>query len=300
LSVVRRDDDTHDGQDVLMSDKMPRHKATALAAIALVLPLLVGCGAAAPTPPTPEPLSGTYAASGGGGALAAVQALTARFKELHPGVNWIVTESGSSAAVKLAAANTIDIGFVSRALTDAEKELQVNAIAIGFSGTALVVNAANPATNLTKEQLRQIYTGAVLNWSQLGGVDQEIRPYVRERAAATRQNLEGYIFAGSVPMYGKNVVEQVEVEAMLTAVKSFRGAIGIATAGSRTNSDTRVKVIKIDGVAPTQESISNGTYKIVRPLAVVYSNAAEQKPAIRAFVEFVKSAEGQRVAAGAF
>jgi phosphate transport system substrate-binding protein len=284
---------------VLMPRTRPWPKATGAAGIALALLLVVGCGPARPAAPTPEPLSGTYTASGGGGALPAVQALTARFKELHPAVNWIVSESGSGSAVKLVVANTIDVGFVSRALTDAEKE-QVTGVPIGFSGTAVVVNAANAVTNLTREQLRQIYGGEVMNWSQLGWVDQPIRPYVRERSAATRQSFESFLFAGSLPAYGKNVVEQVEVEAMLTAINSFKGAIGIASAGSRTAGDSRVKVVKVDGVAATQENIASGAYKIVRPLAVIYSNASELKPAVRAFVEFVKSPEGQRIAAAAF
>src|SRR5207237_375178 len=126
------------------------------------------------------------------------------------------------------------------------------------------------------------------------------RPYIREPNAATRQTFEAFVFAGAIPAYGKNVVQQTEVEAMLTAVNSFRGAIGIASTGSRTAGDTRVKMVKIDGSAATQENIASGTYKIVRPLAIIYSNTGELKPAIRAFFEFVKSAEGQRIAAAAF
>jgi phosphate transport system substrate-binding protein len=184
-------------------------------------------------------------------------------------------------------------------LTEAEQQ-QVTAIPIGFSGTAVVVNAANPVTNLSREQLRQIYAGEVMNWRDLGGYEQAIRPNIREPNAATRQTFEAFVFGGSVPAYGKNVVQQTEVEAMLTAVSSFRGAIGIASTGSRTGSDPRVKIIKIDGVAATQENIATGAYKIVRPLALIYSNAAALKPAIRAFFEFAKSAEGQRIAASAF
>lgn len=277
----------------------PRQNANTVAALAVVLLVLAACGAPRPATPTPEPLSGTYTASGGGGALPAVQALTARFKELHPGVNWVVSESGSNSAIKLVLSNTIDVGFVSRALTDAEKA-QVTPISIGFSGTAVIVNSANQLTNLTREQLRQIYSGEVKSWMDLGWTEPTIRPYIREANAATRQTFEAYLFAGSVPAYGKNVVEQMESEAIFTAVSSFRGAIGIASTGSRTASDSRVKIIKIDGVAGTQENIANGTYKIIRPLAVIYSNTAELSPAIRAFFEFVKSAEGQRVAAAAF
>lgn len=277
----------------------PRGNATTVAALALALLLLAACGTAVPAAPTPAPLSGTFSASGGGGALPAVQALTARFKELHPEVNWIVSESGSNSAIKLVVSSTVDVGFVSRALTDAEKQ-QVTGVPIGFSGTAVVVNAANMVANLSREQLRQIYAGEVTNWSELGGLEPTIRPYIREPNAATRQTFEAFVFGGSVPTYGKNVVQQMEVEAMLTAVNSFRGAVGIASTGSRTASDTRVKVIKIDGVAPTQENIASGAYRMVRPLALIYSNTAELKPAIREFFEFVKSAEGQRIAAAAF
>ena len=93
-------------------------RATAIAGLAVALVVLVSCGAAAPAGPTAEPLDGTYTASGGGGALPAVQALTARFHELHPETTWIVSESGSNSAIKLVLSKTIDVGFVSRALTD--------------------------------------------------------------------------------------------------------------------------------------------------------------------------------------
>src|SRR2546425_4042257 len=108
---------------------MPRQNATRVAGIAVALLMLAACGAPVPAAPTAEPLTGTYTASGGGGALPAVQALTVRFRELHPETNWIVSESGSNAAIKLVLSATIDVGFVSRALTDVEKQ-SVTGIAI--------------------------------------------------------------------------------------------------------------------------------------------------------------------------
>src|SRR5713226_7405236 len=178
-----------------------RHAATGVAWLTVALLLLASCGTGVPAAPTPEPLTGTYTASGGGGALPAVQALTARFKELHPGVDWIVAESGSNSAIKLVVANAIDVGFVSRDLTDAEKQ-QVTGIPIGFSGTAVVVNAANPVTNLSKEQLRQIYAGEVTSWLDLGGTEPNLRAYIREPGAATRQTFEAFVFGGAVATYG--------------------------------------------------------------------------------------------------
>ena len=160
-------------------------RATAIAGLAVALVVLVSCGAAAPAGPTAEPLDGTYTASGGGGALPAVQALTARFHELHPETTWIVSESGSNSAIKLVLSKTIDVGFVSRALTDLEKQT-VTGIPIGFSGTAVVVNAANPLSNLSKEDLRRIYTGEVTSWVDLGGSELMIRV-----GRATQHNDEG-------------------------------------------------------------------------------------------------------------
>jgi phosphate transport system substrate-binding protein len=87
---------------------------------------------------------------------------------------------------------------------------------------------------------------------------------------------------------------------MFVAVSSFRGAIGLASTGSRTAGDRRIRMLAVDGITPTQETISAGEYKIVRPLAVIYSNSAELKPAMKMFFDFVKSPEGQRVAAAAY
>jgi len=266
--------------------------------VVILAMLVVACGA---TPaPTPDPISGSYTASGGGGALPAVQALAARFVELHPNVKLKVVESGSNAAIKLLQSNTIDIGFVSRALTDTEKEI-VTPVGIGFSGTAVVVNATNPVAGLDREQLRNVYGGLVTNWLELGGPDAAIRAYIREPNAATRQNFESYLFARTPPVYGKAVTEMFEVEAILTAVASFRGGIGIASTGSRTAADPKLKMLAIDGVAPTQENVAGGKYPIVRPLFLVtLADPSAVKPAVKAFLEFAKSPEGQRIAAGAF
>src|SRR5207244_5100902 len=111
-----------------------------------------------------------------------------------------------------------------------------------------------PATNVTKDALRRIYSAEVTNGSELGGIDQAVRPYIREPNAATRQTFETFLFGATPPSYGKNVTQMVEVDALLTAVGSFRGAIGIASTGSRTASDKRVKILSVDGAPPTQEA----------------------------------------------
>lgn len=267
-------------------------------ALALVL---VGATAACggkPTAPTPDPLAGRYTASGGGGALAAVRALTTRFTELHPGVIWQIDETGSDAGINLAAGGQIDFGFVSRGLTP-EESLKVKTLNIGLSGTGVIVNAANPLKNVTKELVRRIFSGDIKNWSELGWEDVEIKVFIREANAATRTSFETYFFGGKAT-YPKDASEVFELDQTLKAVGSFRASIGMATSSSRTAKDPNVRLLSIDGVYPSPENLVNGTYRIGRPLMLVFPpDESKLKPGIRAFLEFVRSPEGQRVAASA-
>ena len=268
--------------------------------IALILSsLIAACGVPAPAAPSVDPLHGQYSATGGGGALPAVQALTARFKELHPGVAWIVTETGSDAAISLTTSGNVDVGFISRDLKETEKT-KVNALSIGFSGTAVVVNVSNPVTNLTRDQVRRIYLGEITNWSEVGGNNEAIRPFMREPNAATRTSFESYIFGSTKPTYAKAVTEIFEVEATFSAVTSFRGSIGIATTGARTGQETKLRMISIDGIAPTPENLADRSYKIERPLYLVYpADPSQVKPAVQMFLDFAKTPQGQQIAAAA-
>src|SRR2546425_10447945 len=108
--------------------------------------VLATCGVAAPPRPTPDPFAGQYSATGGGGALPAVQALADRFKVPHPGVTFTVSETGSDAAINLAATGDVDVGFISRSPTDKEVA-KVAAPPIGFNGAEVIGHAANPVTN---------------------------------------------------------------------------------------------------------------------------------------------------------
>jgi phosphate transport system substrate-binding protein len=265
----------------------------------LALAILGACGSAGrPSAPTADPLAGRYTASGGGGALAAVNALTKRFAELHPGVVWQIDETGSDAGVNLATSGSIDFGFTSRALSTAEAT-KLGSVAIGLAGTSVIVNSANAIKDLTKEQVKQIFSGQLTSWKQLGGEDLDIKVFIREANAATRSSFESFFFGGKAT-YPKDATEVFELEQTLKAVGSFKASIGMATASNRTATESTVKLIAIDGIAPTPENLLNGRYKIGRPLLIVYpSDESKLRPGMKAFLEWVRSAEGQRVAASA-
>ena len=260
---------------------------------------LAACGGTAKPPtPTADPLAGRYSASGGGGALAAVTALTKRFAELHPGVTWQVEEVGSDAGVNLATSGAIDLGFTSRALT-ADEATKLKTLGIGLAGTSVIVNAANPVKDLSRDQVKRIFSGEVTNWKQVGGDDLDVKVFVREANAATRSSFEQYFFGGKAT-YAKDATEVYELEQTLKSVGSFRASIGMATANRRAATEPTVKLLSIDGVAPTPENLVNGSYKIGRPLLIVFpTDDSKLRPGIKAFLDFVRSSEGQQIAASA-
>jgi len=276
---------------------MRRTTRPAVAIAAALAVFLAACGAK-PAAPTPDVLAGRYTASGGGGALAAVQALTKRFAELHPGVTWQVEEVGSDAGVNLAVAGQVDLGFTSRGLT-ADEGTKLKTLGIGLSGTGVIVNSANSVTNLTKDQVRRIFTGEIKNWSALGWENVDVKVFIREANAATRTSFESFFFGGKAS-YDKDASEVFELDQTLKAVGSFRASIGMATISKRTIDTPAVRLVSIDGIAPTPENLVNGSYKIGRPLLLVYlPDESKLKPGIRAFLDFVRSPEGQKIAASA-
>ncbi len=273
--------------------------ATQRVLIVVLALTLVACGGTAKPPtPTADPLAGRYSASGGGGALAAVTALTKRFADLHPGVTWQVEEVGSDAGVNLATSGAIDLGFTSRALTT-DEATRLSTLGIGLAGTCVIVNSANPVKDLSRDQVKRIFAGDITNWKQVGGDDLDIKVFVREANAATRSSFEQYFFGGKAT-YVKDATEVYELEQTLKSVGSFRASIGMATANRRASTEATVKLVSIDGVAPTPENLVNGSYKIGRPLLLVFpKDESKLRSGIKAFLDFVRSPEGQQIAANA-
>lgn len=270
-----------------------------LVALGVALALVGGCGGAAKPAPTADPLAGRYTATGGGGAIATVNALAKRFAELHPGVVWQIDETGSDAGVNLATEGSVDFGFTSRALS-ADEAKKLGSVNIGLAGTGVIVNASNPLKALTKDQVKQIFSGQITNWKQVGGDDLDIKVFIREANAATRSSFESYFFGGKAT-YTKDATEVFEIEQTVKAVGSFKSSIGMATANSQTANEKTIRLLEIDGVAPTAENIVSGKYKVGRPLLIVYpADETKLRPGIKAFLEWVRSPEGQRVAASAF
>lgn len=273
------------------------HKSLKLALVAL---LVASCGGANPiAKPTDDPLAGTYVLKGGGGALDAVKALTSGFSATHPTVLWQgFDDVGSDAGVSLTVSGNVDLGYISRDLRAAEKGT-VETLAIGVSGTGVGVNGTNTIKALTKDQVAKIFTGQITDWKDVGGTPGTIRVLLREPESSTRSAFESYFFGSTKPVYSKNAIEVFQIDETLKALGSFKDSIGMMTMNAKAFSTSDVRLLTIDTITATRDTLANGTYPIRRPLYFVsHTEAPKVKPTIKAFLDFVKGPEGQKILAG--
>lgn len=269
--------------------------------LALSALLVASCGGANPiaAKPTDDPLAGTFVLKGGGGALDAVRALTSGFSTTHPTVIWQgFDDVGSGAGVTLVVDGQVDLGYISRDLAAAEKG-KVEALPIGASGTGVGVNTSNTVKGLTKDQVAKIFTGQITDWKDVGGTPGKIRVLLREPDSSTRAAFESYFFGSTKPVYAKDAIEVFQIDETLKALGSFKDSIGMMTMNAKAFSTVDVRLLTIDNIAATRETLANGTYPIRRPLYFTYHpDPVKLKPTIKAFLDFVKGTEGQKILAG--
>ena len=209
------------------------------------------------------------------------------FMKENPKLSVNVAGGGSSAGIKAAVEGTADIGASSRRLKAEEKD-GLKEISIALDGIALVVNPDNRVEDLTLDQVRRIYTGEIANWKDVGGDDGAIDAFTREEGSGTRGAFEDIV------MQGKRISSKVGVQnatgSLRTAVSSDISAVAYISLG---NVNGSVKVVAVDGVKPSRETIRNGTYKLARPF--FYLTQGNPKGMARQFIDFVLSEEGQQI-----
>jgi phosphate transport system substrate-binding protein len=261
----------------------------------------VSCGGAGlPAPATADPLAGQYIVNGGGGALDNVRALTDAFGKMHSAITWQgLADVGSNAGVNLVVSGETDLGYISRDLTDAEKLAgKVEAMPIGASGTAVAVAASNPIKALTKDQVAKIFTGAITDWKDVGGTPGKIRLLIRESGSSTRSAFEAYFYDGKKPNYAPTAVEVTTIDETVKAINSFKESIGMVTMNATTFGNSTIAFATVDGVPANRDNLNSGKYQVRRPLYFVYStDTAKIKPAIKAFLDFVRGPDGQKILA---
>ena len=119
-----------------------------------------------------------------------ILSLAEQYMADNPGVNITYNPTGSGTGITAALEGRCDIGLSSRALKDSEKESGLTETVVAYDGIAIIVNADNPVTDLSIEQIAGLFSGAITNWSEVGGADAPVVPVGREAGSGTRSGFE--------------------------------------------------------------------------------------------------------------
>ena len=233
---------------------------------------------------TAAALSGNVATGGSTSMKNVIAALTEGFAEVEPGVTVSYDPTGSGAGITGATDKTLDIGLSSRALKDDEKA-DVEGTTIALDGIAIIVNNASKVENLTVDQLKQMFTGEITNWSEVGGDDGEIVLIGREAGSGTRDGFESIVDVKDSCKYAQ---ELTATGAVISAVEANPLAIGYASLSAV--GDT-VKMVTVGGVECSEETVKDGSYEVQRPFVFVTNKSVTLSEQAQAFFDFAASAD---------
>ena len=233
---------------------------------------------------TAAALSGNVATGGSTSMKNVIAALTEGFAEVEPGVTVSYDPTSSGAGITGATDKTLDIGLSSRALKDDEKA-DVDGTTIALDGIAIIVNNASKVEDLTVDQLKQMFTGEITNWSEVGGDDGEIVLIGREAGSGTRDGFESIVDVKDSCKYAQ---ELTATGAVISAVEANPLAIGYASLSAV--GDT-VKMVTVGGVECSEETVKDGSYEVQRPFVFVTNKSVTLSEQAQAFFDFATSAD---------
>ena len=235
-------------------------------------------------------LSGTVTLAGSTSMQKLCEAMIESFEESYPDITVTAEYTGSGAGLESLVGGKTDIGNASRALKDGEKESGAVENIVAIDGIAVITHTSNTVSDLTSQQLTDIYTGKITNWVDLGGADEAIVVLGREAGSGTRGAFEELLDVADQCAYAQ---ELDSTGGVLAKVASTPGSIGYV---SLDVVDGTVKALSLDGVEPTEENIVAGSYKLSRPFVMAtLGTVDEQNDLVKTWFNYVQSDEGQAV-----
>lgn len=235
-------------------------------------------------------LSGKITLAGSTSMEKLCNAMAEAFMEKYPNVTVSPEFTGSGAGLESLAKGTVDIGDASRALSDDEKASGAVENIVAIDGIAVITDTENTVSDITSDQLAQIYTGEITNWKDLGGADEQIVVIGREAGSGTRDAFEELNDVKDACKYAQ---ELDSTGAVLAKVAATPGAIGYV---SLDVVDDTVKALQLNSVEATEDNILAGTYVLQRPFVMATKGEiSEQSKQVQAYFDFINSADGQNV-----
>jgi len=210
-----------------------------------------------------------------------------RYESLHPDVRIDVQTGGSARGLADARSGLADIGMVSRALKENEKDL--TPFTIGYDGVAIILHADNPVAELTRQQIVDIYVGKINNWSELGGADEEIVVINKAEGRSTLELFLEYFGLKSTDVQADIVAGDNEQDIKAVAGNPFSiGYMSIGNAEYDIKAGVPIRLLPLEGVPATRETVLDGSFPLRRELNLVVPTAPEGL--ILDFITYARSA----------
>lgn len=260
---------------------------TVLCAAVMALSLFAGCGQKANDNGTTT--GGTVSTDGSTSMEKVIGALGESFMEANSGTTFTYNPTGSGSGIQAVSEGRCDIGLSSRALKDDEKAAGLKETIVALDGIAIIVNPQNPVKDLSLEQIAKIYTGEITNWKDVGGEDAEIVRIGREAGSGTRDGFESITETKDACQYRQELTSTGDV---ITTVSQNPNAIGYASLAAIKDS---VKALTVNGVAPTEATVKDGTYLVQRPFVLVTKEGAALSETAQKFFDFATSADAASI-----
>lgn len=253
--------------------------------------VFAGCGAGASDNSTGN-AGGTVTTDGSTSMSKVIGALSEAY-ESDTGVTVTYNATGSGSGIQAVQEGRCDIGLSSRSLKDEEKAKGLEETTLALDGIALVVNPENPVSDLDLETISKIYTGEISNWKDVGGNDSDIVLIGREAGSGTRDGFESITYTTDKCQYRQELTSTGDV---IATVASNPNAIGYASLSAVKDS---VKALKVAGVAPSEETVKDGSYVVQRPFVLVTVKDKALSENAKKFMEFVTSKSANDIIIGA-
>ena len=242
---------------------------------------------------TETTLSGTVSTDGSTSMEKVINSLGESFMAMNKDVKFTYNPTGSGSGIQAVSEGRCDIGLSSRALKDDEKASGLVETVVALDGIAIVVNPENPVSDLDIDTIAKIYTGEITNWKDVGGNDAEIVLIGREAGSGTRDGFESITDTKDSCKYRQELTSTGDV---ITTVSTNPDAIGYASLAALKDN---VKALTVGGIAPTEDTVKDGSYVIQRPFVLVTKDGAELSTAAQAFFDYATSADAADLIAAA-
>ena len=213
-----------------------------------------------------------------------------KYEQTHPDVRIDVQTGGSTRGITDARAGVAQIGMVSRALKPDESDLTAHTIAL--DGISMIIHRDNPIKSLTDQQIKDVYTGKITNWKQVGGEDKPIQVVNKAEGRSTLELFTSYFELENSDIQADVVIGDNQqgiktVAANPTAI----GYVSIGTAEFEVENNTPIRLLPISGIEASTDNVKNSLFPLSRPLNLV--TKGEVTPAVQELIDFAQAAENK-------